>query len=330
MTEAEILRAIEGKEPALQRAYLERVRSVTDAAVVAEIERYINEQDEDSIVSALSLGLLAVFLEQLRSTYLAGATLEIKLFPGRPAPEFDPVGPGPSTWLSEHARALQRDIDDATRLAVRHTIQMADLLGRPARSTALDIVGRRSPQTGQRAGGITGLSGNYAQAVANARAQLLSGDPAQMRQYLTRTRRDRRFDRLVERAVEARRPVPSADVDRIVGRYSERLLRTRAEQIAATEAHDAFSAGRDQVYEQLVANGLERSRVLKTWHNVGDNRVRHTHSPMQGQRQQLGSPFVTGGGALLMFPGDQTLGAGDNETAGCRCWVEYEIGGIRA
>ncbi|ELY3880247.1 hypothetical protein IPC733_05385 [Pseudomonas aeruginosa] len=330
MTEAEILRAIEGKEPALQRAYLDRVRSVTDAAVVAEIERYINEQDEDSIVSVLSLGLLAVFLEQLRSTYLAGATLEIKFFPGRPVPEFDPVGLGPSTWLSEHARALQRDIDDATRLAVRHTIQMADLLGRPPRATALDIVGRRSPQTGQRTGGITGLSGNYAQAVANARAQLLSGDPAQMRQYLTRIRRDRRFDRLVERAVEARRPIPSADVDRIVGRYSERLLRTRAEQIAATEAHDAFSAGRDQVYEQLVANGLERSRVLKTWHNVGDNLVRHTHSPMQGQRQQLGSPFVTGGGALLMFPGDQTLGAGDNETAGCRCWVEYEIGGVRA
>lgn len=207
---------------------------------------------------------------------------------------------------------------------------MADLLGRPARSTALDIVGRRSPQTGQRTGGITGLSGNYAQAVANARAQLLSGDPAQMRQYLTRIRRDRRFDRMVERAVEARRPVPAPDVDRIVGRYSERLLRTRAEQIAATEAHDAFSAGRDQVYEQLVANGLERSSVLKTWHNVGDNRVRHTHSTMQGQRQQLGSPFVTGAGALLMFPGDQTLGAGDNETAGCRCWAEYEIGGVRA
>lgn len=62
----------------MQRAYLDRVRSVTDAAVVAEIERYINEQDEDSIVSVLSLGLLAVFLEQLRSTYLAGATLEIK------------------------------------------------------------------------------------------------------------------------------------------------------------------------------------------------------------------------------------------------------------
>lgn len=142
MTEAEILRAIEGKEPALQRAYLDRVRSVTDAAVVVEIERYINEQDEDSIVSALSLGLLAVFLEQLRSTYLAGATLEIKFFPGRPVPEFDPVGPGPSTWLSEHARALQRDIDDATRLAVRHTIQMADLLGaRRARQHSISSAG---------------------------------------------------------------------------------------------------------------------------------------------------------------------------------------------
>lgn len=97
MTEAEILHAIERKKPALQRVYLDRVRSMMNTAVVIEVERYINEQNEDPIVSVLSLGLLAVFLKQLRSTYLAGATLEIEFFPGRPVPKFDPVGSGLST-----------------------------------------------------------------------------------------------------------------------------------------------------------------------------------------------------------------------------------------
>ncbi|MNR59438.1 hypothetical protein D3C85_1806970 [compost metagenome] len=75
---------------------------------------------------------------------------------------------------------------------------------------------------------------------------------------------------------------------------------------------------------------MERSRVIKDWNTVGDDKVRHTHAPMQGQKQQLGSPFVSGAGALLMHPGDQTLGAPDAEVIGCRCWVEYSIGGLRA
>lgn len=330
MTEAEILAAIEGKEPALQQAYLDKVRAVTNAAVVAEIERYIQEQDEDSIVEALSLGLLAAFLEQVRATYLAGATWEIGYLPRSVAPEFDAMGADATVWIARNAVELQRDTAEASRVAVRYTIQTADLLGQSARRTALDLIGRRSSRTGERTGGVVGQPGGYAKFVANARVQLLSGDPVQMRQYLTRQKRDRRFDGIVQRAIESGKAVAQADVDRIVGRYSERLLRTGAEQLAATQAHNAFSAGRDQVYEQLVGDGVERSSIQKEWHTVGDDRVRHSHAPMQGQKQQLGSPFVSGHGALLMYPGDDSLGAGDDEIIGCRCWTEYVIGGARA
>lgn len=330
MTEAEILNAIEGLEPALQRAYLDKVRAVTDAAVVAEIERYIDARDEDAIVEALSLGLLALFLEQVRAAYIAGATLEIRQLPRAVGAEFDSLGTEPASWLAQNAGAIQRESAEATRLAVRHTIQTADLLGQSARRTALDLVGRRSAQTGERTGGVVGLPGNYAQFVANARVQLLSGDPVQMRQYLTRLKRDRRFDRTVQKAIEAGRPVAQADVDRITGRYAERLLLMHAQTLGETQAHSAFHAGRDQVFEQLVGEGIERHRIIKEWHTVRDERVRHSHAAMQGQKQQLGSPFVSGAGAQLMYPGDDSLGAGDAEIIHCRCWAEYTIGGPRA
>ena len=79
--------------------------------------------------------------------------------------------------------------------------------------------------------------------------------------------------------------VPSADVDRIVGRYSERLLRTRAEQIAATEAHDAFSAGRDQVYEQLVAD--HRGTVTAVLEHLGHTGVEVPPPPIERQADDL-------------------------------------------
>ncbi|MCY1461190.1 hypothetical protein D9M71_788190 [compost metagenome] len=76
----------------------------------------------------------------------------------------------------------------------------------------------------------------------------------------------------------------------------------------------------------MVELGLQRSNITKDWHTVGDLKVRHTHAKMHGQKQQLGTPFVTGGAALLMYPGDSSLGAGEEETANCRCWAEYQVG----
>ena len=86
---------------------------------------------------------------------------------------------------------------------------------RSPRQAALDLLGRVSAQTGSRSGGVIGLPGNYAQYVINAREQLLSGNPDEMRNYLQRKRRDRRFDSVVNRPINAGTPVARADVDKI-------------------------------------------------------------------------------------------------------------------
>jgi len=348
MTPAQIIQAVEGMEPAMQRAYLEQVKTVVGAATVAEVERLIAEEDEDGLVALLSLGALSVFLELARSVFIAGAKFEVKaiVIPrdlGRF--EFDARQPAAEKWVSAKAEEIRANASIAVRAAIREVmgtrrrvvgwpsaqpaaVQVevsATPMIRTPRQAALDLLGRVSAQTGSRSGGVIGLPGNYSQYVLNARAQLLGGNPDEMRKYLQRKRRDRRFDGIVNRAINTGTPVAQADVDKIVGRYADRLMKTYAEMLAKAEALESFGAGRDQVYEQLIAQGLDRDSVTKTWRDRGDKKVRHTHSVMGGQEVQKDQPFQSPTGALLRYPGDTSLGAGWSERANCRCSAIYKI-----
>ncbi|WP_039012526.1 hypothetical protein [Pseudomonas brassicacearum] len=277
--------------------------------------------------------------------------------------EFDPRKPEAERWLTAKAEEIRQTVDMNVRGAIHEIVVSRRRIGvspsrqapvlpppgspvpppfQPAlppatievevtakpitpRKAALDLLGRVSAQTGARSGGVVGLPGNYAQFVINAREQLLGGNPDEMLKYLQRTRRDRRFDGIVNRAIAAGKPVAQADVDKIAGRYAERLMKTYAEMLAKAEALEAFGAGRDQVYEQLIAQGLDRDWVTKTWRDRGDKKVRHTHSVMGGQEVQKDQPFQSPNGALLRYPGDSSLGAGWSERANCRCTAIYKI-----
>lgn len=160
-----------------------------------------------------------------------------------------------------------------------------------------------------------------------ARAELLSGDPAQMRNYLTRGRRDARFDRLVRQAIQEGRPVSRADVDRIVGRYKDRLLLLRGETIARNETLGALNAGKEEGIRQLVESGkIQRSQVKKIWRATGDDRTRDSHLALNGVEVGLDEPFISPlTGAQMMFPHDISRGAPASEIIQCRCFYEVKI-----
>ncbi|WP_236185083.1 phage head morphogenesis protein [Pseudomonas protegens] len=355
MNAAEILRAIEALEPGMQRAYLDSIRAAVDAAVIAEVERLIAEDDEQGLVALLSLGALAAFAEALRGAFLAGGRFEMTAII-LPAPlrreigrkEFDPSTDPAQARIAQQVQQIRQISVDGVRDAVRAVMGSRRVVGGPwvpspgggpgqagtvsppqpargARQAALDLVGRVSPQTGQRTGGVLGLPGNMAQYVVNTRQQLLSGDPSEMRKYFARTRRDRRFDGIVRRAIESGQPVSAADVEKIAGRYSERLLKTHVDMLAKTAAAESFNAGRDQAWEQLVAQGIDRNKVTKEWRDRADEKVRNSHRHMRGQTVILGQAFRTGSGALLRYPGDSSLGAGYDEIANCRCFIIYSL-----
>lgn len=334
MTAQEILRQIEALEPGMERAYLDSVRRTVDAATVAQVEQLLANDDEEALVALLALGTLAVLVELVRAAFVAGGRYEMALVVlprsvrstvGRA--EFDQTMRPVDTWVARQVGEIRQAATDGVREAIRAAVASRRTISGalPARQAALDLLGRVSTQTGQRAGGTVGLPGNMARYVAKAREQLLSGDPAQLAAFLKRSRRDRRQDGIVKRAILAGKPVSAADTERIVGRYADRLMRTHVDQLSKGLAHESFNAGRQRAWEQLVEQGLPYDLVTKDWSDRADERVRVSHRAMRGQVVHLHEPFRAPSGALLMYPGDTSLGAGEDETAGCRCICIYQL-----
>jgi hypothetical protein len=218
---------------------------------------------------------------------------------------------------------LVTEVLDDTRVLIAQTIRAGLEAGAGPLRTALDIGGRMT--NGTRQGGLVGLHSTQAGYVQNMRGEL--SDPASMSNYFTRTRRDKRFDGIVRRAMADGKPVGQADIDRMAARYSDRLLALRSETIARTETLKALNAGRQEALDQLIENpnnDVQAQDVVRAWDSTGDARTRETHAAADGQVVAYGEAFNVGG-ALLMFPGDSSLGAPPSETVLCRCYQDIRI-----
>lgn len=320
--EAEIKR-LEGEA---KQAYLEQVAQTVRYISLIQLERAVADNDEDRISEILSLGLLAVLLERLRAAYARGASKELVaiIIPGVRR-EIDMGDRSVSDFLSAQAAALRDQVARDQAEAVRVVLSMGRDRGDSARTAALNLAGRLSRQTGRRIGGVVGLSGASAEAIERARDQLASGDPAQMRSYLTRVRRDPAFDAAVREAIEAGKPLAKATIDRATTAYAQRLLSTYAEALAQTNTAEAYNKGREEGWQQLTARSNGQYTFSKKWKTTMDGRERRTHGEMNGQTVMAGQAFTSPTGAMLMFPCDTSLGAPLNERIRCRCVAEYSL-----
>jgi hypothetical protein len=111
------------------------------------------------------------------------------------------------TWMRQHSSQLITRTTSDMRAAARALLTDSLARGRNPKSAALDLVGRVNRVTGKRDGGVLGLSVPQEEAVRRAREELASPDAAGLRNYLTRPRRDRRFDRSVTKAIREGRAV---------------------------------------------------------------------------------------------------------------------------
>jgi len=218
-------------------------------------------------------------------------------------------------------------IIDDTKTAVRTVLEAGSIDGHGPRHTALEITGRINRVTGRREGGILGLAWNQTEYVISARRELESGDPKLLNRYLQRARRDKKFDAMVKRAIKSGRPLSAADVDKITGRYKDRLLALRGETIARNETLAALNSGKQEGIQQLISSGkIPASAVTKKWRATGDDRTRDSHLAMNNQDVRFDEPFVSPvTGARMMHPHDLSMGAPPSETIQCRCFYEIKI-----
>ena len=65
--------------------------------------------------------------------------------------------------------------------------------------------------------------------------------------------------------------------------------------------------------------------MIKTWITRRDANVRDSHQSIDGQKRGIDEPFIAPSGALLLTPGDTSLGAAAAEVVNCRCFVDYSV-----
>jgi len=144
---------------------------------------------------------------------------------------------------------------------------------------------------------------------------------------LSRTLRDRRFDRSVQRAIRTRTPLTKTQIDRMVAAYQRRYINFRAVTIARTEALRAVHQGAEEMYQQAIDEGqLAPESLLQTWVTARDERVRGSHAEMDGQQRSFDQAFTSGDGFALRYPGDPEAPA--SEVVNCRCVRTMRIDAI--
>lgn len=327
-------RMIEQFAPQIRDAFRAAMEGVTSAAILNEMVRAIGLGDVEAAFRALGFSDAAMrpLTAMIEEAFETGGVMVGNTFPRRlRTPEgsavfrFDVRNSRAEAWLRDHSASLVTRMQDEARGGIRNLLTEGMRDGRNPRNTALDIVGRINPRTGKREGGIIGLSAPQERWAARAREEL-GGNPPDAN-YFTRKRRDRRFDGIVQKAIDEGRPLTAEQVNQIAGRYKDRLLQLRGETIARTESIQSLNKAADEAIRQAVDMGaVRRSAARRVWDSAGDDgRTRKSHLAMEGQEVGIDEPFRTPGGELLMFPGDTSLGASAEETVNCRCRPRWKI-----
>lgn len=320
---------------AIAQAFLDAINDLRSGADLSALSDAISRGDIQAAIDALHLdpAAMAPLDKAIGDAYAAGGqygatTIQTAVRSAglQFVVRFNGRNLRAENWLRDHSSQLVTDILDDQRASVRAVLQAGMEAGSNPRTTALDIIGRINRATGKREGGILGLTSQQAEYVRSAQAELASGDPALLRNYLTRTLRDRRFDSVILRAIEDGDIIPVKTIQSAAGSYANRLLKLRGDTIARTESLTALHTAQEEAFHQAIDAGtIKASDIRNTWRSAGDDRVRHTHTVLNGETVGQGQAFTSPSGARLRYPGDTSLGAPPSEIINCRCLLQKRI-----
>lgn len=329
---------------AIERAYVSASASMTAARTIAgmQFDRAvtlagvaINTARVNTALAALNLEyeFFRPLEEAIRRTFIAGGDSGVKHLPplrsgdgARVVIRFDVRNPEAEAFLQRHSSNLITRIVEEQRSVVRNVLVDGMARGQNPRQTALQLVGRLDRSTGKRTGGMIGLSGPQERTMSWVRQALAENDRDGLRKYLQLKTRDKRFDKMVLRAIDGER-LSAESAERITSRLADRYLKLRGDTISRTESLTSLNAGRTEAFRQAIDKaGIDHTHVTRVWSSTVDGRTRDTHLMMNGQKVTgPNSPFRTPGGAMLMYPGDTSLGAPASETISCRCMVSIKV-----
>ncbi len=317
-------------EPQVGRAFREAMQNLRDGVDFAALVRALEVGDIEAALAAMDLSPadLQRFEMTVASAYQAAGAVAAASIPQiAPRLKFNMRMPGAEMFLRDFAAEKVTRTISEQREMIRDALGENIRRGQNPRAAALEITGRIDPLTKRRTGGIIGLSAPQEATMRTIRAGLASGDPATLRHYLSLKRRDGRSVRVVLRALKESKPLAKADADLLLERLSNSYLKLRGEVVARTETLGAVSAARHEALAQgMAGSGLDEAVLVRTWRSAHDSRVRHSHSAMLVREVRgLETPFVTGNGHRMRFPGDRRFGAPASDVIQCRCVVTSRL-----
>lgn len=332
----QLLGLIDGLSPEVERAFLDAIENIRSQIILREIVARLEARDIEGAIRALHVDEAAFqpLAEALRQAFNQGGALTVQNMPrmndpqgGRVVVRWDMSNQRAEAIIRELSSTRITAVTEDTKQMARKAIEAGYAKGQGPNTIALDLVGRQNRVSGQREGGMIGLTGTQQDLIERTRENLLSGRPHLMRKYLKLKTRDKRFDRAVLTAIEAGKPMDPGAVEKVISRLRDRNLKLRAEMISRTETAMSVNAAQHEAFNQsLERAGRDPSLVTRVWKSAGDSRVRHTHMVLNNQSQSgMDIPFQSPSGALMRFPGDASLGAGPAELVGCRCMVQYNF-----
>jgi len=322
---AELLRLLEKMGVPIGSAFLESAAKMLSNVQFQRLVVAIEAGSVDAVIQAAGarVGSWGTLTESIRNAYITGGAFVIaKDVPKRFGAEFDISNPRAEQWLRQKSSQLVTLINAEQRDAVQALLQSGLQAGRNPRSVALDIVGRVGAN-GRRSGGVLGLNAPQTNAVIKARAELESLDS----NYFTRTRRDKRFDGTVRKAIAKETPLDAATVNKLSGRYSDSLLKLRGDTIGRTEALASLNESSDEALRQIVQEGIVPTEaVTRIWRHSFSQNERPGHLQMSGQERGTNEAFLNPlTGVSLQHPGEGPA----SETINCKCMIEHRIDFIK-
>ena len=215
--------------------------------------------------------------------------------------------------VQEYSFNLIRELSNETRDAVRLAVTTAVSQGRPPAAIARDY-----KQT-------IGLTVQQEKSVQNYRRYLETLD----RQALQRQSRDKRSDSTVERAIRDEKPLPKAQVDKLVAAFRRKREAERSLTIARTESMSAMDLGQDMALEQSKQDGALVNDLTQDWNVTRDGREREEHMvtpAMNPDGVAYGDFFQTPLGPMR-YPRDRKYGIASN-VINCRCRRSFRRRGV--
>ena len=341
----EFQRLMRLREAGMADLYVSTIRDIKKKAILREVVRIIDQAPEapniDAIIDVLDLnrGRFAELATWIATSWKLGGDSFVDPLPPVRVPgdrrvkiSFDVTNPRVEALIREQSGDLIREIVDEQRGVIQLATAQGFEQGQNPRRTGLDLVGRIDRRTGERVGGVVGLTRFQAGWAFEARIELALGTPESLRRYLARELRDKRFDRSVLAALRERNPIPLSDerIDKMATAYEQAVLRFRGNAIGRTETLSALNGGRAEGMEQVLERTrIDRKHATKNWDATGDARTRTTHNAAELQSPLPIDSLFRVGDYDMAYPGDRRRG-GPEETINCRCALIQEIDFIAA